>query len=101
MKKFTFRRIPRTGSFRSFEPKSTAIKLSGKVVGYIHEQKDSNFWRIRLAVKREKTERNPAPFRWVTLVGVYEDEESAREMLRELYDKIQMKYDLHRFEDLG
>jgi len=46
-----------------------------------------------------RTEKDPAPFRWLTLKKKCTSEPEAREFLREYGEEIQEKYDLYYFED--
>lgn len=99
MAKFTFRRVPRTGRFRTFEQRWTEIKLKKKVVGSLTENRREGHWRIRFAVKKEKTEKDPAPFKWVTLKHKPDSEEAGRRFILKFNDEIQEKCDLHPFGD--
>ena len=96
MAKFTFKKVPRTGRFRCFEREETEIKLNKKIVGSISEGKDT--WYIRFAIKKNPTEKEPAPFKWITLKYKPDDEADAREFIRKHNDEIQKRYDLHYFD---
>ena len=93
MKKFTFKKQKKEGRFRSFQPDFTDIKLSGKVVGHITKCK------VSFAIKKERTEKDPAPFKWVRLKKVFENEQAARDLVKLLEKEIQKKYDLYLFDD--
>lgn len=99
MANFTFRKVPRTGRFRTFDRRQTEIKLKKKVVGSLVEDRHNDHWWIRFAVKRERTEKDPAPFRWVTLKHRPRSEELGRGFILKFNDEIQEKYDLHSFDD--
>ncbi len=97
--KFTFKKHKKEGRFKSFELDGTDIKLKKKVVGLINETRDYHKYRVQFAVKREKTEDSPAPFKWVTLKKIFIDEEEARKMLIENTDSLCSQFDFYRFED--
>lgn len=93
-KKFTFKKVPRKGG----ERKSTDIKLSKKVVGYLVELDDRK-WKIRLAEHKVPTYEDPATFKWVAIKKKFESEVEAREYLSQRYAVIQDRVRLHRFGD--
>ncbi len=68
------------------------IKLNKKKVGYITEG------RIRFAVKKERSKKDPAPFKWVTLKFQGSNDE-AKDYVKKYSDAIQDSYNLHSFED--
>lgn len=98
MKKFTFKKTPRTGRYGSFELKNTVIKLDKKEVGYITENHDGEY-NIAFAVKKARTKENPAPFRWAFFKKSFSSEKDARQFVKDYNDKIQTRYDLYKFED--
>jgi len=98
MAKFTFKKSIRTGKFSCFELHNTAIKIKRKTVGNICERRD-RIYEVRFAIKQLRTEKDPAPFRWLTLKKKCSSEPEAREFLREYGEEIQEKYDLYHFED--
>ena len=98
MAKFTFKKTIHEGRYRSFELDHTTIKLQGREVGYIQEERESGLFRISFAVKKEKTEKYPAPFRWVHLKKRSKTEADARELIKRGEAEIQRIYDLHQFE---
>jgi len=92
MKKFTFKKHKKEGRFRSFEKDWSDIKLTGKVVGHITENK------ISFAVKKEKTEKDPAPFKWIRLKRLFKNEQDARDLIKRFEKEIQEGYDLYLFD---
>ena len=99
MAKFTFRKVKHTGRYRSFELDQTTIKLDRKEVGYMCESRDDQFWRIRLAVKKEPTKQDPADFKWVMLEARPESEQQGREFILKYAAQILERYDLYQFDD--
>ena len=98
MKKFTFKKTIHEGRYRSFEKDHTTIKLDKKEVGFITEF-ESGEYKVYFAVKKEKTARNPAQFRWIKIQKVFNNENSARQFVKENNDKIQTVLDLNFFDD--
>lgn len=97
--KFTFKKTIHTGKYRSFELDNTAIKLGGRVVGYIAEIRESTPpYRVSFAIKREKTKENPCSFKWIHLKKRFANENEARELIKRNEEEIQKKYDLFQFE---
>ena len=99
MKKFTFKKSVPEGRYRSFELGSTDIKLSKKIVGMINERRLDYKWTISFAVKNEKTEQDPAGFKWKRLVVPFDSEKEARKFIQEKTEEIIAKFDLHSFEN--
>ena len=100
MAKFTFKKSISTGRYRSFELDSTTIKIKRKMVGNICQtRRDERVYEIRFAIKRLRTEKDPAPFKWITLKKKCTSEPEAKEFLRKYEKEIQEKYDLYHFED--
>ncbi len=97
MAKFTFKKAVPVGSYGSFD--HTTIKLNKKRVGYIGEQRDIHTYKISFAVKKLRSEEDPAPFKWVHLKKTFGSEMDARAFVREHSDAIQDKYDLHFFDN--
>ena len=97
MKKFTFKKTIPEGRYRSFERDHTKIKLNKNEVGYITEI-EYNMYKVYFAVKKEKTEKNPASFKWTYITKIFNSEKQAREYVRERNDIIQRALDLHQFE---
>lgn len=76
MAKFTFKMHKETGLRAVAYRPSSDIKIKGVVVGSIREG------AIRFMVKREMTEDDPAPFKWITLKKKFAGDAEAREFLR-------------------
>ena len=99
MPSFTFRKVPRTGRYGSFELKETEIKLNKMQVGRIFEIRKNHKYRISFAVKREPTEEYPAPFEWITLKKICNTEPEARDFVKKHEKEIREKSNLHFFKD--
>jgi hypothetical protein len=109
MKKFTFCQYRPTGKWASFESESHDIKLDKLVVGHIQQMVGSSArpvnaeldgkFKVSLAVKKERTEDNPAPFKWVYLKKNFDDAATAKEFLNSNVAKILEMFDLYKFED--
>jgi len=97
--RFTFKKTIHEGRYRSFEQDHTTIKLNKKEVGYIQQERETGLYRISLAIKREKTEENPAPFRWIHLKKKCNSEKEARELIKKGETEIQRIYDLYQFDN--
>ncbi len=81
------------------------IKVNGKVCGYISHPRwnsqDRNI-RIRLSVIKEDIMENGNPnciWKWITLKYIPENDEQAKQFLKENVDAIVEKYSLYYFED--
>ena len=97
--KFTFKKYIPTGRYKSFELKYTDIKLKKKVIGHISELRDSHKYRVSFAIKKEKTKKDPAPFKWVSFKKQFDTEKEARDFVNDDPQAIQDKLDLYSFED--
>ena len=97
MPKFTFKKNKNTGPYASFQREQTDIKLKKKQVGTIDETNGGN-WIVRFAIKREPTEENPAPFKWIRVKPTFPSEELARDWIKDNSAQIQ-QLNLHSFED--
>ena len=98
MKKFTFKKTIHEGRYQSFQKDHTIIKLNKKEVGYISEI-EYNKYKVYFALKKERTEIDPAPFRWVSIKKHFNSENEARKHIKENNDAIQSKLNLHYFDD--
>lgn len=98
MAKFTFKKTIHVGRYRSFEKDHTVIKLQKKEVGYI-QQIDGYKYKIRFAIKKDSTKKNPAPFKWVKIKRIFDNENSARDWIKENENLIQRSLDLYQFEN--
>ena len=75
MANFTFKMNRETGLRAvAYRPYSD-VKVHGVVVGNIRDG------RVRLMVKKAKTQEDPAPFKWVTLKKEFRSDAEAREFL--------------------
>jgi len=95
---FTFKKYIRTGRYRSFELSSTDIKLKGKMVGSISETR-GNGYGVGFMIKKEKTENDPCPFKWIFLKKRFLTEPEARDFIKKHEVAIKEGYDLHSLED--
>ena len=82
---------------------SVDIKVNKKEVGIISapnwQTKDNN-WRVRLTVKKQESDDNPnRDWKWVSVKKTFENEESARQWVKDNLKTLSMKYELHYFED--
>lgn len=92
----TFKKVKHTGRFRAFELEQHLIKVGGREVGYIiQERQGPGMFLVRLAVKCAS---DPAGFKWIQLQARYSTAEAAREELVKYWDIICKKYNLHQFE---
>jgi len=94
---FTFKKYKREGKYRSFQKRSTYIKLKKQQVGLISETENGEY-KIKFAIKKERTKKEPSPFKWVTLKKTTATENKAREFVKKFSKEIQEKYDLFLFE---
>jgi hypothetical protein len=97
---FTFKEHKSEGKYRSFYPSWWDIKLQKKVCGgiYVLNSLDRTY-EVQFMVKKERTEKDPAPFKWVTLKEKFSDISEAKEFLKEHTKEITTKFDLHFLED--
>jgi hypothetical protein len=66
--------------------RSVNIKLDGEVVGTIvapNWKTEGYYWRILFAVGKEKTPSDPSPFKWVSVNSSFDDEQSARQWVKD------------------
>ena len=100
MAKFTFKKNQSTGRYRTFDPDSADIKLNKKVVGHIQAKGGSicGPWRISLAIKKECTENDPAPFKWITLKAEFDSIDAAKNKINESAEAIINKFNLYSFD---
>lgn len=96
--RFSFKKHIREGRYGSFQKKSSDIKLKRKIVGILTEV-EFDKWKVSFAVKKEKTEEDPTPFKWIRLTKTCSSEIEAREFVNKNADVIVEKYDLYPFED--
>lgn len=94
---FTFKKHIAVGRYSSFELDQTEIKLKKQQVGIIYETRE-HLYKIRFAIKKEKTTEDPADFKWIILKGKFNTEEKARGIIKKFSKEIQEKYDLYFFE---
>lgn len=94
----TFKKYVPQGQFRSFEQKRTTIKLDKREVGSITEVRDGSGWKVSIAVKREATKSEPAPFKYITFTRTFANEEEARVFITRDWAKIAERYDVYQFE---
>ena len=100
MTKFTFKTNKSTGLARVCNPNTIDIKIKRKKIGIIaasHGQ-FSGPWKISLAVKKEKTKENPAPFKWIRLNRDFDTIEEAKTCLNKNADNLIKQFDLYHFE---
>ena len=97
MSKITFKKTIHTGKYKSFALDSTDMKLNKKVFGGIFETKNSQF-KIQIALKKEKTEKDPASFKWVYVKETFATEDDAREYIIKKEGEIK-KLDLYFFNN--
>jgi hypothetical protein len=79
----------------------TDIKLNGAIVGMIAAPSrfGGDAWQVRLVEKKEPTEADPCPWRWVFFKAAHETEAEAREWLKVNAATIVAKYDLASLDD--
>lgn len=104
--KFTFKKEKKETGLTSvgYPYPRTQIKESKQIIGYIDPpnwQTKDNLWRIRIAIEKEPTKEQPAPFRWIQFKATFPTEPEAREWVKEYLDKIMYngKWKLHHFKD--
>jgi len=97
-KTFTFKDQNPTGRWRSFENMYVNIKLDKKICGGIHEVTQTE-WKIKFMVKRIPDQKQPAPFKWITLKHVATSKVEAKEWLKLRTESIAMQLDLYLQED--
>lgn len=102
--KITFKKEkPLTGLAAVGSPKaSTDIKVDKLVVGVIAApswQTKDDLWSVKLAVAKEKTEKDPAPFKWVTMKKRFASELEARAFVEQNLANIvnSSQFVLHQF----
>ena len=98
---FTFKTNKPTGRYRSFEVDEIEIKIKRKVVGYIRVLSQHSMagpFQIRLAIKKEKTKENPAPFKYITLNRKFATVPELKEFLNTNEGVIRVQFDLYSFE---
>jgi hypothetical protein len=82
----------------------TKIKIDGKIIGEIvppNWQSVHDVWVVRFTINKKDINEDGNPncsWRWVQLKSKFNNEESAREFLKENKDKIFGNFDLHYSE---
>lgn len=94
MKKFTFKKHPKSGQYRSFQKDYTDVKLGGKDVGSIAEQSDCTY-QMGLIIEDPNSKNDNCKWKWIFLKARAVDEKAAREFLNLRFDEINAKYKLH------
>jgi hypothetical protein len=107
MNKFTFKKGPEeTGLRRIGSPRPNVdIKLNKKVIGYIRApgwQDKDYLWKIRFSVKKKDIFEDGNPncvWKWFRLSVGFENEESARQYIKENSDYFLKNLDLYCIYD--
>lgn len=82
----------------------TIIKLDGRETGRIYGPRPKLLgggpdWLIQVMIKRQPTEADPAPFKWLIFKAKFASEPEARIWLQRHWPAICDKYQLHSFDD--
>jgi len=96
--KFTFKRHDPTGPYRSFSKPYWDIKVNKKVVGNIHGDSFAGY-AVSLAVAKEPTKEEPAPFKWVRFKVAFYNIEEQKSALNKACDTLMARHKLHMFEE--
>jgi hypothetical protein len=102
--KFTFKKEKKEAGLAGvgYPYSDTQIKESKQIIGYIiaPNWRSDNYWRIRIAIKKPRTEEEPAPFKWIFFKATFLTEPEAREWVKEYLAKIihNGEWELHHFE---
>jgi hypothetical protein len=97
----SFKKHKHEGRYRSFEKDFSDIKLDKKVIGHIQEV-NWNIYQIGFAKIKEKTNDDPAPFKWVWIKQKFNSEKEARMWVNANFEAVKEQINLYRFpkEDL-
>lgn len=102
MSKLSFKKGPKpTGLASIARPYADIdVKMDGKKCGYIRGPSAQSIggqpdWSITIMIKRESTEKNPAPFSNRSFKARFKSEKEAREFLKGSWDQIIERYDLY------
>jgi hypothetical protein len=98
IKGLSFKKQIRTGMYSSFEPDLTDIKFNKKVIGHISQSRLSSDFKVSLAVVKEKTESDPAGFRWIVFKKAFSKEPEAREFIASNWNIINERYRLYSLD---
>jgi len=91
----TFKTEKATGRYRSFESDYHIVNAGGLQVGSILDEAP---YTISLMVKKECTEQDPAPFKWITLAKKSMRLMDAKDFLHRNWLTIIKKHDLYQLE---
>lgn len=95
MKKFTFKKHKKEGSYRSFQKDYTDVKLSGNKVGWITERE---YEKYELWFSVKSTEHT-CGWKNIKLKAEFKNEKDAREFITTNAAKLQEKFELHQHID--
>jgi hypothetical protein len=94
MKKFTFKKHPKTGPYRTFQKDYTDVKLGNQCVGSITEQSDCTY-QMGLIIEDPNSKNDNCKWKWIFLKARAVDEAAARAFLNLRFDEINKKYKLN------
>lgn len=93
--KFTFKRNPPTGRYRSFEQESQDIKIKGKIVGTINEQKGFSEWKVSFVIEDDIEK---CGWRWIRLARKFTSWKTAREWCNLNFLNINQQFKLKQLD---
>jgi len=101
--KISFKKHPKETGLQAvgYPYQSVDIKLNGKVVGVIHAPNwQSEGWKVNFAVMKNKPDGNPnCDWKWIKLNKIFENEEDAREAIKNNIVYITNNYTLHNLNE--
>jgi len=94
----TFKIHRPTGQYRSFDHSHMDVKVKKKECGTVYYNSKEGKYRLQLAVVKESTEEEPAPFRNITLKIQFDSLDDAKVWITEHFSTITSKYNLYFFD---
>jgi hypothetical protein len=99
--KVTFRKWDRLTGLAGvgYPHQSVDIKINKKKIGTIYApnwQTEDNKWSVAFMVMKEPEDSNPNnKWKWIYMKARFENEETAREFVTKIVDKVAEKYTFH------
>ncbi len=104
---FTFKNAE-VYKFSSFFAGSSKIKFQGNVIGNItelrnnfaHDYGENNYkWEIRIAVKKERTEKNNSNFEWKKVAKKFDTLQDAKNFINENKNLFHKQFNFHFLDE--
>jgi hypothetical protein len=99
----SFKKQPKETGLRAvgYTHSSIDIKVNKKRVGLISAPNwQKKGWTIRISIMKPEPDDNPnCDWKWISVKTAFEDEQSARQWVKDNLKSVAEKFSLHYFED--